>query len=94
MGWSYVGTEHILLALFKIGDGLGQEMLKASGADEDKARQALTDWNNPKSGLEKLKSDIREIAGELEETAKLPELTEAEKRTWRAVKNKLLALAK
>jgi hypothetical protein len=43
---------------------------------------------------EKLHAEIREIAGELEETARLPELTDGEKRTWRAVKNRLLSLVK
>lgn len=44
MGCNYVGTEHILLALFRIKDGLGHDMLMGSGASKRKAKSILKKW--------------------------------------------------
>jgi hypothetical protein len=41
LGHNYVGTEHILLALTALGEGLAAEFLRASGARYDNARTTV-----------------------------------------------------
>jgi ATP-dependent Clp protease ATP-binding subunit ClpA len=41
LGFSYVGTEHILLAILAHGDGRARTMLIALGADEEMLRGQL-----------------------------------------------------
>jgi len=58
-GHNYVGSEHLLMALFQIEDGLGKIMLVASGADQQKAVKALLDWH--RSPNENLQAQIEEL---------------------------------
>ena len=57
MGCSYVGTEHILLALFRINDGVGHRMLNACGADEARARMEWDLWADPTKALRERVAD-------------------------------------
>lgn len=42
MGHSYVGTEHLFLALIREGEGLASQLLSSYGISHTKARQAVT----------------------------------------------------
>jgi ATP-dependent Clp protease ATP-binding subunit ClpC len=41
LGHHYIGTEHILLALIREGDGVGAQVLVGLGADLDRTRQQV-----------------------------------------------------
>ena len=42
-GDDYIGTEHILLALIREGDGVAAQVLAGAGVDLDRARQKVTE---------------------------------------------------
>jgi ATP-dependent Clp protease ATP-binding subunit ClpC len=54
LGHHYIGTEHILLALLREGDGVGAQVLAALGADLDGVRervvQLLAEYQARKTG--------------------------------------------
>jgi len=55
LGHSYIGTEHILLALMREKEGLASQILSGMGADYDKAREEIVkrvggDIQSPPSG--------------------------------------------
>ena len=41
LGGDYIGTEHILLALLREGDGVGAQILVGAGVDLNRARQQI-----------------------------------------------------
>jgi ATP-dependent Clp protease ATP-binding subunit ClpC len=41
LGHNYIGTEHILLGLFREGDGVAAQVLTAAGLDEARTRQEI-----------------------------------------------------
>ena len=43
LGGDYIGTEHILLALLREGDGVGAQILVGAGVDLNRARQQIID---------------------------------------------------
>jgi ATP-dependent Clp protease ATP-binding subunit ClpC len=43
LGHNYIGTEHILLALLREGDGVAAQVLVAAGVSLDRARQRVTE---------------------------------------------------
>jgi ATP-dependent Clp protease ATP-binding subunit ClpC len=43
LGADYIGTEHILLALLREGDGVGAQILVGAGVDLNRARQQIID---------------------------------------------------
>ncbi len=43
LGHSYIGTEHILLALIHEGDGVAAQVLARAGVDLDRARRRVTE---------------------------------------------------
>jgi ATP-dependent Clp protease ATP-binding subunit ClpC len=43
LGHNYVGTEHLLLALFDDGEGLAAKILRELGADRDQARDRIVE---------------------------------------------------
>jgi hypothetical protein len=53
MGHNYVGTEHLLLGLLKVEDGIAAKTLRSLGIGYDEARTAVVSWistylqNNP-----------------------------------------------
>ena len=57
MGHTYVGTEHLLLAMLKDGDGLAWHSLAASGLTYESARRGVIEEINPGFGVDEQPSD-------------------------------------
>lgn len=61
----YVGSEHLVCAMFRVASGLGHRMLVGSGAEEARALEIFQDWLDPQKKLRDeitaLKERIREL---------------------------------
>ena len=73
LGSSYVGTEHLLLAILREGGGLSMQLLKAFGVTEEKLEAAFDRFMGEESkegGSENL-GELADFAIDLNEKAKL-----------------------
>jgi ATP-dependent Clp protease ATP-binding subunit ClpC len=73
LGSSYVGTEHLLLAILREGGGLSMQLLKAFGVTEEKLEAAFDRFmgeESKESGSENL-GELADFAIDLNEKAKL-----------------------
>lgn len=73
LGNSYVGTEHLLLAILHEGGGLAVRILEQLGVTEDKLQKAFEDVlseNNSKSDQSASLGDLSDFAIDLNERAK------------------------
>ena len=62
-GHNYIGTEHVVMALFEM-DGIGAQILIASGANKEKAEAEWARIRNPiQAQIDALKAKIAELEG-------------------------------